>query len=156
MEEIWKDIEGYEKIYQISNMGRVRSFYYHNFNKVIILKAYKTKSGYLMVGLRKDGKRKHHLIHRLVAKSFIENPKNKSQVNHKNGVKEDNEIQNLEWTTQSENSKHAVKKGLFNINGLKKRWKDIKEGKNITNGEKSGNSKLKAVDVINIRERYLS
>lgn len=105
MKEIWKEIEGYEGLYWISNSGRVKS-------RTIFLKQYSDRGGYLYVALSLSGIQKKYKVHRLVAIAFISNPKNKIQVNHKSGVKCDNHVFNLEWNTPSENQNHAYKNGL--------------------------------------------
>lgn len=92
--EIWKDIEGYEGLYQVSNYGRVKSL---NKRKGRILKPAKDKGGYLRVALHKQGTQKHYKIHRLVAQAFIPNPQNLPQVNHKDENPTNNTVQNLEW-----------------------------------------------------------
>lgn len=104
MDEIWKDIEGYEGLYQVSNLGRVRSLLRINrcFDKTYIrkgkvLKGMSDKDGYSYVLLSKEGVQRKFLIHRLVAKHFILNPQNFPQVNHKNEVVNDNRLENLEW-----------------------------------------------------------
>jgi DNA primase catalytic subunit len=110
MEEIWKDIDGYDD-YKISNLGRIRSFKPVAYKCVDgILKQSISKGGYCVVGLQKNGNRKGFLVHRLVAQAFISNPENKPCVNHISGVKDDNSIENLEWVTYSENEKHAYNK----------------------------------------------
>lgn len=96
-------------IYQVSDFGRIKSL---KFMKEKILKLKKTSGGYLHVLLYKDGKNKDHRAHRLVAQSFIPNPENKPEVNHIDGNKENNNINNLEWVTGTENKKHAYKIGL--------------------------------------------
>ena len=112
MNEIWKDIAGYEGLYQISSLGRVKSLgNKSNHKKPIILKQSLVMQ-YLCVGLTKNSKGKMYKVHRLVADAFIPNPKNKPQVNHINGNKIDNRVENLEWNTESENLKHAFKNGL--------------------------------------------
>lgn len=108
-EEIWKDIGGYEGVYQISNLGRVKSFKF-NSEKVLINK---TSSNYDMVALCLNGVVKYFTNHRLVAIAFLHNPENKEQVNHKNGIKSDNRLENLEWCTRSENTSHAIRIGLM-------------------------------------------
>lgn len=103
--EIWKDIEGYEGLYEISNLGRVKSLP-RNTTKGGIKTVYKSgKSSYYKVLLCKNGKQKQPTIHRLLASAFIPNPDNKPQVDHINGDKTDNRIENLRWVTKSENSR---------------------------------------------------
>ena len=98
MDEIWKDIKGYEGLYQVSNLGRVRSLGSDNWHKGRILKPHLDGRGhYLEVGLHKDHKSKTTNIHRLVAEAFIPNPNNLPQVNHKDECKTNNMVDNLEW-----------------------------------------------------------
>lgn len=115
MEEVWKDIPGYEGLYQVSNYGNVRSL---NYNKQIgnvkELKQKLRSNGYLEVHLSKDSKRKYFLVHRLVAEAFLENPYLLPQVNHIDGNKSNNYVSNLEYVTNSENQKHAYDTGLKN------------------------------------------
>ena len=123
MEEIWKDIKGYEGKYQVSNLGRVKSLArmtssnngstkYLKREKEKILKSRINSVGYPVVGLCKNNRTKTVKVHRLVAEAFIPNLENKPQVNHINGIKNDNKIDNLEWCTNSENVKHAFRTGL--------------------------------------------
>jgi hypothetical protein len=105
--KIWKDIVGYEGIYKISEDGEVQ-----NAKKNKLLKCYSNMYGYTVVGLSKEGTFKHYFVHRLVALAFIPNPLGKKEVNHINGVKQDNNISNLEWCTRSENNKHCWDMGL--------------------------------------------
>lgn len=118
MIEIWKDIPGYEGLYQISNYGNVRSM---NYNKKVgnikELKPNTTRDGYLEVHISKDSKRRYFLIHRLVAQAFIDNPDNKPQVNHIDGDKSNNNVSNLEWVTNGENQRHAYDNGLKSARG---------------------------------------
>ena len=97
MTEIWKDIKGYEGLYQVSNMGRVKSFNYKNTGKEGILEGSKNKRGYKVVHLSKNGKTNHYRIHRLVAITFIPNPNNYPEVNHIDEDKNNNRMDNLEW-----------------------------------------------------------
>lgn len=123
MVEIWKDIDGYEGRYQISNFGKVKSLI---FNKN--MKAF--GKNYLMIALRdKDGEKHFEYIHRLVAENFIDNPNKYRVVNHKNGNKKDNRAENLEWCTYSHNIKEAFRIGLsFNGKGSKNgRSKKVKQ-----------------------------
>lgn len=116
MEEIWKDISGFEGHYQVSNLGNVRSLVGWNGHKTVerkkVLKPSMTTTGYWKVKLVKDGARKDYRIHRLVALSFLEKEDGKDVVNHKDGNKLNNDVQNLEWCTQKENIDHAVEFGL--------------------------------------------
>ena len=102
-----KEIEGYEGLYSVTDTGKV---FGHKRSK--FLKSYKNKAGYLLVHLYKNGKGKIHKVHRLVAIAFISNPFNKEQVNHINGIKTDNRVENLEWSTNLENQRHAAKNSL--------------------------------------------
>jgi hypothetical protein len=108
MQEEWKDIEGFEGTYQISDNGRVRSFCG---GKPHIMKQ-KTHKGYALVGLSKNGKQYLKQVHRLVALAFIDNPENKREVNHKDADKTNNTALNLEWVTPMENTIHAMQLGL--------------------------------------------
>lgn len=119
MNEIWKDIEGYEGYYQVSNLGRVKSLErrvpvkngYFRVKKMAFKKEQRINSGYMIVNLSR-GFIKNHLIHRLVASAFIPNPHNLETVNHINGVKTDNIVSNLEWNSYSQNLSHALATGL--------------------------------------------
>ena len=93
-EEIWCPIKGYEGIYEVSDQGRVRSL---KFGKERILKPFRNKGGYLLVGLCKNGEQKKCKVHRLVAQTFIPNPDNLPEVNHKDEDKTNNFVHNLEW-----------------------------------------------------------
>lgn len=100
--EIWKDIEGYEGLYQVSSMGRVKSLNYNHTKKPRILKQALSEKGYCLVSLVKDKQRKTKTIHILVAKSFIPNPEGKPTVDHINNIKTDNMVCNLRWATAIE------------------------------------------------------
>ena len=106
MDEIWRDIDGYEGLYQVSNKGRVKSL---KWGKERILKPHDNGIGYLRVALRKESSLKFIIIHRLVAQAFIPNLENKPQVNHKDENKKNNCVENLEWATAKENSNHGTR-----------------------------------------------
>ncbi len=105
--EIWKDVPGFEGKYQISNLGRVKSFKRNC--KGIIKTLSITVHGYNDICLWVNNKRRHHSVHRLVLLAFIPNPENKPCANHINGIKTDNRIENLGWITYSENEKHSYR-----------------------------------------------
>lgn len=105
--EIWKDIKGYEGIYQVSNIGRVRAVdrvnCYGRTCRGTLRKQNKNKNGYMYVNLSRGGKARNYCVHRLVATAFVDNPEQKPTVNHKNENKLDNRASNLEWMTLQEN-----------------------------------------------------
>ena len=121
MNEIWKDIDGYEGLYQVSNLGRVKSLNYRRTGKEQNLKPRNNVLGYLKVILCKNGKTKPFTIHRLVAKAFLENPDNKSDVNHKDEDKTNNCVDNLEWMTRKDN----INYGTHNERMAKSRSKSV-------------------------------
>lgn len=121
MKEIWKDIKGYEGLYQISNLGNVKSL-----EKIIndkknrkyikkerIMKPMINNSGYYELILKKEGKSKHYRVHRLVADAFIKNPKNFPIINHKDHNKLNNKFDNLEWCTQKYNVNYDFDRKTF-------------------------------------------
>lgn len=124
--EIWKDILGYETLYQVSNLGRVKSLAGYKIisqgklseKKEKILKQYVADSPYLFVKLSKFGKVKNFKVHRLVAEAFIPNPENKPEVNHKKGIKQDNRENQLEWATRQEQVDHGINTGLIQQKGI--------------------------------------
>ena len=145
MEEIWKDIKGYEGSYMISNLGRARSI-----DRIIIrsdgvertikggiLKQHNNKAGYPSFGVWKDNKRVLLMTHRIVLSEFVQNNDKTLVVNHKDGDKENNLLSNLEWCTQKFNIDHAMNNGLFDNRGIK-----------------HGNSKISESDVLKIRKLH--
>lgn len=115
MEEIWKDIKDYEGLYQVSNLGNVKSLPKMSGTskrKETILKTHIEKRGYFVIRLSKNKTNHSFKIHRLIANAFIPNPENKRTINHIDGNKLNNSISNLEWATDSENLQHAYDTGL--------------------------------------------
>lgn len=129
-EEIWKDIQGYEGRYQVSNYGNVKRLGVSKFLKKQVWREY------YKVHLFLNGIVKTFRVNRLVAIAFVPNPDNKPQVNHKDGNKQNNIPENLEWVNQFENMQHAGKMGLHNVSG-----------------ESNKLSKLKTADVLLIRQK---
>lgn len=148
--EVWKPIKDFEDYYEVSSLGRFRSkdreLIRNNgvkqFTKSKFLKNNYYSNGYVQLILYVDKKRFNFLAHRVIAEHFLTNTFNLEQVNHKNIIKWDNRVSNLEWCTRSENAIHAYKNGRFdNIIRLK--------------GEKHYNTKLTDKDVIEIRQNYI-
>ena len=145
--ETWKKIKDYEG-YEISSLGNVKSLSKkikcrngYRITKEKFLKLKKLNTGYLSVQLKNKGKM--FLVHRLVALHFIDNIESKPQVNHVNGIKHDNRVENLEWATRSENQIHAYKNKL-----------QVPSFHGRAFGENQGLSKLKEKDVIFILHNY--
>ncbi len=142
MNEEWKDIIGYEGLYQVSNLGRVKSLFRFSKRKNYVitiqeklLKILNGPKGYNLIRLSRNGILKTYRLHRLIAQAFIPNPENKPEVNHINGNKKDNCVNNLEWVTSAENMQHAHKNNLAS-----KRF-----------GSNNNNTKLLEKDILYIR-----
>lgn len=105
-EEEWRDVLGFEKLYQVSNLGNVRTV---KRGEATVMSQEEHWNGYLSVHLRNKGVERRVSVHRLVAEAFIPNPDGLRDVNHKNGIKTDNRVENLEWLSHSDNMKHAYK-----------------------------------------------
>lgn len=161
MEDFWKDIEGFEGLYQISNLGRVKSLsrmkkskhgtMYMIKEKFLIHR--KDKYGYFKLILSNNGKQFNKFSHRLVAESFIPNINNKPCVNHIDGNKQNNSVENLEWCTNKENTQHALKTGLLNPVSGENHFKtnltalDVKEIKKLIANGASNNKIAKKFNV---------
>ncbi|MBQ8207049.1 MAG: HNH endonuclease [Bacilli bacterium] len=126
MQEIWKDIKGYEGLYKASNLGRIKSMPRHgtHVREEHILKQNVNRKGYSIVGLTKNSKTSTITVHRLVANAFIPNPNNLPQVDHINDNKKDNSINNLQWITNEDNMKKAWLTGARSIEKTYKRGKE--------------------------------
>jgi hypothetical protein len=132
--EIWKTIEGYEGSYEVSNLGNVKSLIRktkskNNSLRIVnerILTQSKSQNGYYRLCLKLNSTKGYFTIHRLVAVSFIPNHENKPQVNHINGIKTDNRVENLEWCTAKENIAHSYENGLSAI-GVKKKLSKLND-----------------------------
>ncbi len=145
MKEAWKQIEGYEGLYEVSNLGRVKSLPKPkslNRRKGELIMSHGIGAGYPFIILCKNGKVKNIRIHRLVAKAFIPNLDNKPQVNHINCVKHDNKVENLEWTTQQENITHAIANGIFPIRECNRKFQRKKQGSKMKVAQVDRNLKI--------------
>ena len=147
-EEIFKDIEGYEGLYQISNLGRVKSLNYRHTGKEKIIKVGKHKDGYLTVCLYKEGAKKYYTVHKLVGNAFLSNPHGFKEVNHIDEDKTNNCADNLEWCSRSYNcsyngrAKKAGKKiaeklgkpviAISKESGLIMEYESIREAERLT------------------------
>lgn len=132
MEEIWKDISNYEGKYEVSNLGRVRRLSYNGTGEIKFLKQSTNKRRYKRVGLCKNGKMKNCYVHRLVAITFIPNPNNHKEVNHKDENPANNNVNNLEWCTSEYNNNYGTRN---------KRAGESKKGKSFSEEHKKKLSK---------------
>lgn len=139
MNEVWKDIPNYEGYYQVSNLGRVKSLKRiiirrdgkPYLQKEKILQPIRNHKGYCQCFLTINFKGNSKAIHRLVAETFIPNPNNLSQVNHKDGNKENNCVDNLEWITNYDNMQHSIKTGLRDVKKITDKLKVVNSRKII-------------------------
>lgn len=144
-----KKIEG--DYYTVTSEGNVKTCNWRDTGRDAILKPAKDHKGYLRVGIMIDGKLVTRKVHRLVAEAFIPNYDNKPQVNHKNSIKSDNRVENLEWVTPKENTKHAIDNNNFYCNAG---WnKNIRLDKKYS-GENIGTSILTEIQVLEIRNKF--
>jgi hypothetical protein len=135
--EVWKDIKGYEGLYQVSNFVRVKSLCRkvlskkknEPFLRIVNERILKMdiRNGYMYVSLSKNSISRKLMVHRLLAISFIDNPENKKFINHIDGDKLNNSLSNLEWCTSKENTNHAINIGLINRKGVKHHNSKLKE-----------------------------
>lgn len=116
MKEQWKNIQDYEDLYQVSDYGRIKSLKRKNRLEERILKSVMGTDGYLRIKLYKNCKAKKYYIHRLVAMVFLDNPLHLSEINHLDGIKQNNHTNNLLWCTRSQNMQHASKNGFLTFN----------------------------------------
>tara|TARA_R110000851_G_C13074764_1_gene565189 strand:- start:717 stop:1226 length:510 start_codon:yes stop_codon:yes gene_type:complete len=157
MKEEWIDIEGYEGFYQISSIGRVKSFHR---KKPKILVCFISKNGYVRIELNLKGKAKKYPVHRLVALGFIKTCNTRLEVNHIDGNKLNNNLVNLEWCTPSENQIHAFKTGLqvsrkgIDHHGSKLTEKDVVEIRSLYS---TGNYKqVELAEMFGLHSRYVN
>lgn len=130
-DEVWRPVKGYEGLYEVSNLGNVRSIDRHVMigNQYCLLKGKPKKAsphsmGYLSTELYKNSQRTHYLIHRLVAEAFIPNPSNLPCIDHINTVKDDNRVENLRWCTNKENMNNPLTREHVNIKSNSKEAKE--------------------------------
>jgi len=171
MEEIWKDIEGYEGRYQVSNLGRIKSFLHVGVRKDVeilddyshIIKPVHDACGYCNVRLRRNDKGKTVKVHRLVAIAFIPNPNNLPEINHKDEDKDNNCVSNLEWCDRIYNMQygkntrwHCMPVAQYTLDGrFVKRYNSIKEASNVTGIHSTNISNCAHKRIVNKEKGYI-
>jgi len=156
METQWIDIKGYESIYQINSSGQVRRLPKKN-----VLMPILQKNGYFGFSFSRSGKVKRLNLHRLLASTFLDNPKNLSQVNHKDANKQNNSLDNLEWCSPAENISHARKLGLMELpkgednHNSKLTWPQVEEIRKLS-GELSQRRLAKLFNVSSTTVRRIA
>lgn len=126
MEE-WKDIQGYEGLYQVSNEGNVKSLGGKRYKVTRILDGYVQSTGYRVFNLWKDGKPKLLTVHRLVAEAFIPNPENKPCIDHINTIRTDNRVENLRWVTHRENNSNPITRNNMSLGRINSIYKPSRD-----------------------------
>ena len=125
MNEVWKDVVGYEGLYQVSNLGRVKSLNYKRTGKEKLLEPILLNTGYLIVNLCNNNTQKTFTVHRLVTQAFIENPTGRPCIDHINTIKTDNRACNLRWVTYKENNDNSLTKERHRISCIEARAKKV-------------------------------
>lgn len=137
-EETWKPIPGYEDYYEVSTLGRVKRIKGKKGTHIGRILEGTLRNGYLTVELASDDAAKVYRINRLVAQTFIPNPENKLEVNHINGIKTDNRVENLEWATHNENIQHAWETGLIRMTAAqRKKISEVNTGRHPSEATRS-------------------
>lgn len=160
MKELWKPIEGTNGKYEVSNTGKVRSLNYKNTGEIRELRPAPDPKGYMKTMLQYGKHYKTVKVHRLVAMAFIPNPDNLPQVNHKDGDKRNNRVENLEWITNYANAHHALEHGLFKNSLEATRKANQSRKKSVVAIDEQGNQLLfesqnEASRQLNISRRHI-
>lgn len=150
--EIWKPVKGYEGLYEVSNLGRVKRL--RKNGNHCILKPWNKRRAYVFVTLSKDGKANNVRLHRLVAAYFVPNPENKKQVNHIDCDPSNNAASNLEWCTRAENVKHAVDNRRLGY--VSKRVLDFEKAQEIRKLSAAGIPQVEIAEAYNVTRNHVS
>lgn len=160
--EVWKDVPGYEGLYQASTCGKVMNYGRelkwtgHGKEKPKVLKPFKDKKGYLRLGLvNRDGKRNMFGVHRVIAMTFIPNPENKPYIDHINSVKDDNRVENLRWCTSIENAHNPItfKKYLKAMEGQRGKTLSIEHRRKLSEIRKGSHPSLETRALQSLRRK---